>query len=95
MSAPQFVDKYGCSQLPEAVPPGAHGFPQPSSGFGGFQDLRNDQNHQASLIRRRKKKRILLICAVIFLVLLAAAAGALGGYFGSRRSSDNKTKTPG
>ena len=94
LSAPQFADKYSSSQLPEAVHLGAHGFAQSSSGFGGFQDLRLDQDHQTSLIRRRKKKRILIVCAVIFAVLLAAAAGALGGYFGSKRSSDNKTKSP-
>ena len=94
-SAPQFADKYGCSQLPEAVPPGASGFPQSSSGFGGLQDLLHDLDHQASLIRRRKKKRVLLICAVLFAVLLAAAAGALGGYFGSKDSRDNKTQSTG
>ena len=94
LSAPQIVDKYGGSQLPEAVHPGAQGFVQSSSGFGGFQGLKLDQEHQASLIRKRNKKRILIICAVIFAVLFAAAAGALGGYFGSKRNSDNKTTNP-
>ena len=91
MSAPQFLGKYRGSQLPEAIHPGAHGFAQSSS---GLDNLQHDQDHQAALIRNHKKKKILVICAVILAVLLAAAVGALGGFFGSKRNSDNKTESP-